>query len=197
MLFDPKAKLSANYSLKDLTTTSQSLSRPNMPTTTEEFENLQLLADTLELLKSRIGPFSIVSAFRTGELQQALKSQGEPVSTGKSYHELGLGIDIYPTTMNITEYFGRILASSTLKNRFVEIAIKPSQNTIHLAVRPVGSTKEVKVMGLDSKSVYKSLSLEDIARYAKPYATSPVVLVGAALALGIMAYSFLASRRTV
>lgn len=171
MAYDLNTKLSAHYTLKNLTQTSQPVSAPNMPTTTDHFNNLKLLADALEMLDAKIGPFNIVSGFRTKELQNLLKSAGEPVATGTSYHEVGLGTDIYPTTMKIAEYFGLILADPELSKRFVEIAIKPSQNTIHLSVRAPGNTKAQKITNLTSKG-YIQLTKDQIMSYVAPFLDS-------------------------
>ena len=103
MAYDPKSQLSAHYTLANLTQTSKPVSTPNLPSSAEHFNNLKLLADALEYLDSKIGPFNIMSGYRTKELQNLLKSAGEPVATGTSFHELGLGVDIYPTTMKIAE----------------------------------------------------------------------------------------------
>jgi hypothetical protein len=74
--------------------------------------------------------------------------------------------------MSITEMFGRILANESLKNKFAEIAIKPSQNAIHLSVNTPADTRTPKVLGLNNEGIYTRLSLDDIVRYITPYMTS-------------------------
>lgn len=166
---DPSTMLSAHYSIGNLSATSQPVTQANLPSTTTQLSNMQYLADTLEMLDSEVGPFSLLSSFRTKELQNLLAAAGEPTASGTSFHELGRAVDITPTTMGITEMFGRILANSDLKNRFVEIAIKPSQNALHLAVNVPDDTRTPKVLGLNADNVYKSLSAEEILPYITPY----------------------------
>lgn len=171
-LYDPNAQLSPNYNLGDLTVTNQSLSYPNLPDSTAQFENLTFLADVLEELNAKIGAFRIPSAFRTKELQDKLTAEGQPTSEKTSFHELGRGVDIIPTTMSITDYFGRILADENLKNKFVEIAIKPGQGSIHLAINVPGDVREPRVMGLNTEGSYVRLSLDEIANYIAPFMES-------------------------
>ena len=164
--------LSPNYSISALSQTSKPLMTPNLPTTEDQLYNMSVLAKTLESLRSIIGPFSIISGFRTKELQQLLASSGEPVAAGVSYHELGLAVDIYPTNMSIDEFFGRLLSDEPLKAQFAEIAIKPKQNSIHLSVNTPDNMKEPKILGLNNDNVYGRLSLDDIANYIAPYMAS-------------------------
>lgn len=171
-MFDPNAMLSQHYSLGDLTQTSQMLMRPNFPENVQQFDNLTYLADILERLNHEIGPFQILSGFRTKELQSILAGQGEPVASGISFHEVGRGVDITPTSMSTAEYFGLILAIEDLKNQFAEIAIKPSQNAIHLAINVPGDVREPKITGLNSEGVYARLTLDEIANYLSPFVES-------------------------
>ena len=80
--------LSQNFSLGDLVVTEQILQNPNLPSTQEHMDNLTTLAQTLDEMMSQIGPFQILSGFRTQELQQALKEGGNPTSPGTSFHEV-------------------------------------------------------------------------------------------------------------
>jgi hypothetical protein len=164
--------LSAHYSLANLTATNQNLSEPNLPQNANQYDNLVFLANMLEELDAKIGPFQYLSGFRTGELQNKLASQGEPTATGTSFHELGRAVDIAPTTMTPTEYFGRLLADEELKNKFSEIAIKPSQNALHLSINVRGDERTPKVLGLNQDGVYAKLGLDEIAGYIQPYMQS-------------------------
>lgn len=172
-LYDPNAQLSTHYTLADFTKTNQALSEPNLPAEAYQFENLTYLADTKERLDHEIGPSEILSGFRTKELQNALTASGEPTGSGSmSFHETGRGIDIFPTTMSIADYFGRILANENLKSQFAEIAIKPSQNAIHLAINVPGDIREPKITGLTSEGIYARLNLDEIANYIAPFMNS-------------------------
>ena len=144
--------LSQNFSLGDLVVTEQILQNPNLPSTQEHMDNLTTLAQTLDEMMSQIGPFQILSGFRTQELQQALKEGGNPTSPGTSFHEVGRSIDFYPTTMPVGEYFARLLANEGLKAKFAEIAYKPAQNAIHVAVNVPGDTRVTKILKLNSET---------------------------------------------
>jgi hypothetical protein len=166
MAYDRNMILSTNYTLGDLCITTQMLMQPNLPSDQNTLNNLIALADVLEQLNSSIGPFSVLSGFRTKELQRVLGESGNPISQGLSFHEIGRGVDIYPGTMSISDYFGRILADQNLTNEFAEISIKPGQNSIHLAINVPGDTRTPRITGLDSGSnTYQALSESSIENY--------------------------------
>lgn len=172
LLYDPNAMLSEHYSLGNLTVTNQQLSAPNMPESADHFQNLTYTADILERLDHEVGPFRILSGYRTKELQNALAAAGEPTATGTSFHEIGRAVDIAPTTMTPAEYFGRILANENLKSQFSEISIKPSQNALHLAINIPGDVRDPKVMGLNDAGSYVRLTLDEITSYIQPFMAS-------------------------
>ena len=172
-MYSPTAKLSEHFTLDQFTKTNQPLSQPNMPDQIWQFENLEILADVGERLIYEIGPFDVISAFRTNELQRALASSGEPTGSGSmSFHEAGRAFDIFPRTMSITEFFGRILANEELQSLFTEIAIKPTQNTLHLAINVPGDIRSPKITALNQEGVYAKLSLDEIASYIEPFMAS-------------------------
>lgn len=173
MFYTEDTRLSASFILEDLTKTSQVLAMPNLPLLTEKwiFDNLLLLADTLEYLQSAVGPFIVISGYRTNELQKKLAESGEPTGTGntKSFHEVGRGVDIYPTTMGIADFFGRLLANENLRLKFSEISIKPSQNALHLAINVPGDVRTPKITGLNTANEYQRLTPEEIQGYIQKY----------------------------
>jgi hypothetical protein len=136
------------------------------------FDNLVLLADMCEELTSKIGPFTIASGFRTRELQEQLIAEGEPATTKMSFHEAGRALDIGPTSMGITEFFAKILADPELRMKFAEIAIKPTQNALHLAINVPGDERTPKITALDDQKNYVKLSLDQIEAYIAPYMAS-------------------------
>jgi hypothetical protein len=167
-MYDLNAPLSAHYTLGQFVVTNQPLSQPNLPTEIAHYDNLVLLADMKERLDQYIGPSNIVSAYRTKELQEALRASGEPTASGKSFHELGRAFDIYPSNMSIADFFGKILASP-LRSEFAEIAIKPAQNALHLSINVPGDVREPKVTGLNSQGSYVRLTADEIASYIQPF----------------------------
>lgn len=181
MFYFEDTRLSNSYILGDLTKTSQILALPNSPDDQTEkwiFANLILLAQVLEYLEQQIGPFVIISGFRTAELQAALKNEGAPVGSGttKSFHEVGRAVDIYPSTMSIDDYFGKMLANEEIRTMFAEISIKPSQNSLHLAINVPGDARAPKILGLNSENKYVNLTSAEIQNYISKYSTAPEVL---------------------
>jgi hypothetical protein len=170
---DANTMMSAHYSLGNLTATQQQLTSPNMPSTQEQMNNLSVLAQDLEELTQSIGPFNILSGFRTPELQNVLGQEGNPVSAGLSFHELGRAVDLYPTTMTVNEFVSRLLANESLKIKFVEIAMKPSQNAIHLAVNIPSDTRAPRILVLNASGAYAPMSDQDIEAMISPYIPTP------------------------
>ena len=165
-------QLSPSFTMADLTITNHAVD--NRPTLQSEHDNLVRLAEMLERLQADVGPFTILSAFRSTALQEMLRSEGEPVAAGKSFHELGTGVDLTPKTMSNEEFYGRLAAlvgTSDVPGPWYgvlsEIAYKPTQNAIHLALAT--SYKQNVFMALNTAGTYAKLTLEEIENYAKPY----------------------------
>jgi hypothetical protein len=163
----PDSMLSTNYSIADLCLTNQSLTAPNFPDSQYQLDNLVLLADMLENLTTNVGPFTILSGFRTHELQVALKEGGAPTGSGAlSFHEVGRAVDINPTSMSLADYFGTILANQDLANQFAELALKPSQNAIHMSINVPGDTRTPRILVLDpTTNSYVKATTDQIASY--------------------------------
>lgn len=174
-MYNVNTVLNERYSLNDLIQTSQNLSQPNIPTSSTHFENLGRLADVLIDLEALIGPFKIHSAYRTKELQNALSQAGEPTSQSVSFHELGRAVDIEPLNMELAQAFGTILASS-MKNQFAEIAFKPSQGSLHLAINTPDDFRWPKVLGLDDAKKYGKLTEEEVETYASSSGYVPTAI---------------------
>jgi len=167
MGYDGSESLFGPYTLANLCVTQTGLY--NIPQDQTTFNNLQSLAALLSGLTTDVGPFTILSGYRTPAVQAALASSGEPVPpAGKlSFHEVGLAADIAPTTMTLAEFFGRMLAAG-YQSLTSEIAFKPSQNSIHLAV--VVPYKQGVVLALDpTTNTYGPLSQDAVDSYADPY----------------------------
>jgi hypothetical protein len=167
MGYDGSEDLFGPYNLSDLCVTQTGL--PNLPQDLTTFNNLQSLAALLSGLTTDVGPFTVLSGFRTPAVQAALASSGEPVPpAGKlSFHEVGLAADIAPTTMPLAQFFGMMLAAG-YQDLCAEIAYKPSQNSIHLAVAV--PYKVGVVLALDpTTNTYGPLSQDAVDSYADPY----------------------------
>jgi len=196
--------LSKYFSLKDLTKTS--LPGDNTPTP-EALSNLKKLAQVLDILKEKVGPFDVISAYRSPANQAALKSgaQGGASATQAatmSFHSQGLAADIVPKTMNANQYFSAIAENPTLKNMLGEIAVKtngPYLNpamTLHISVAT--STKQGVLMYVDSAGKYIRLASSEVKsfldRYRKPLAIAAGGL-GILTAAAFAVWMFLKSRR--
>lgn len=163
-------QLNAKYKLDDLTITNAPY--PNTPTDSE-LKNIKWLADTLLELEHDIGPFQLISAFRCGIVQNWVKGfplDLLPPKRSKSFHEAGMAADIFPTTMTIQDYFGKILASEKWKSKLGEIALKPSQNTLHISLPT--ETKVGLAMVMDEAGNYIKIAADEIEAWAKPFLAS-------------------------
>lgn len=157
--FDPETQLTKNFKVKDFIKTDTGLQNyPNQA----QYNNIKnILAPTMQKLYDDIGPFKIISAFRTKEVQQKVSGK---ITTTVSFHEAALAVDILPTTMPIDIYFGKILASSVWMEKLYEIFLKPPQNTIHLSVSVDSRKGLVKIMN-DEKTSYVAATLDQIQSY--------------------------------
>lgn len=199
---DPQ--ISKYFTLADLTRTDQSAD--NTPDA-NSLVNLNQLGKLLDQIYDLVGPFNVLSAFRSKAVEDALSASGQPTAEAAgghvSFHTVGLAADINPTTMSLDEFFGKILAQmgtadqpGPLWNQMTEIGYKPSQGSIHVAGAVTYRAINV-VLSLQDDGTYGRLSPEKILEYMSPYvqqaitdveqaATSPsgiagILAVGAAL----------------
>jgi hypothetical protein len=155
--------LFGKYTLADLTITNTGL--PNMPTEDQEIQNLTWLAKVLGQLEDSIGPFTLISAFRSPAVQQDVGA-GAVAAGKKSFHEVGLAADIYPTTMTLDDYFGKIL-DSEWRQKLGEIIYKKSQNTIHIGL-PTSAIRG-KIMFREANGTYRLMTQDEIDQLAGPH----------------------------
>lgn len=163
MSIDPNMKLYGKYLLKDLCQTQTGL--PNLPDNDAYIQNLIWLAKVLEQLEMSLGPFSVLSGFRTKAVQVAVSGKD---SSLKSFHEVGMAVDIWPISDSIDAYFGKII-SSEWRNKLGEIYIKPSQNSIHISLPTEKYRGVLKVLKNGS---YVTMTEEEISKYMGPYVQS-------------------------
>lgn len=148
MIFDPNEQISRYFKLKDLCVTQTGID--NTPDQTAYNYIKFTMAPALDELYDYIGPFKVISCFRNPQIQDKVETYK---SNAKSFHEFGLASDIYPETMSIEIFFGKILADPYWQTIFYEIFLKPPQNTIHLSIDPQKRKPLIKVMNND-KSAY-------------------------------------------
>lgn len=189
--YDPEKQITKNFKVKDFLITNTGL--PNHPTQSYYNNIVNILAPNMQKLYDDIGPFKLISGFRTQAVQEKVSGKK---STTLSFHEAGLAVDILPTTMSIDSYFGKILASPVWMNKLYEIFLKPPQNTIHLSVSVDGRKGLVKIMN-DEKTSYVAATVEQIQKYisdaSRAIASTIASAPGRTLALlggGLLAFAF-------
>lgn len=195
--------LSKYFSLKDLTVTS--LPGDNSPTP-EALSNLKKLAQVLDTLRDKIGPFQVISAYRSPSIQAALKSGAQGSASASqaanlSFHSQGLAADIVPSTMNANAYFSAIAANPAIKNMLGEIAVKtngPYLNpavTLHISVAT--PSKQGVLMYVDSAGKYIRLAQSEISQFLSKYKAPLVVTAGISvfLAAAFAIFMFIRSRK--
>jgi len=134
----------------------------------DELANLKWLATFLEEVYSTVGPFEVVSGFRTKQLQELLRSEGEPTAARKSFHEAGMAVDVYPTNMSLEEFYWLLVSS--FYGRIGEPSIKAAQNAVHFAL-PTPSNIS-KIMALNSETgVYEKIDEATIQQKITQYAS--------------------------
>lgn len=155
MSYDPNLHLFGKYRLKDLTITSTG--EPNLPTSQYQINNLKWLAKVLEQLEASIGPFAILSAFRSHDVQEMVGPGA--VGEGKlSFHEVGMAVDISPLTMTIEEYISKIM-NSEWRSKLGEIIFKKDQNSLHLGLP---TAKYRGVFKLRENGTYRPMTKAEI-----------------------------------
>lgn len=167
----PERQLSERYTIADLTKTSEDVE--NLPGY-EHLENLTKLAELLERIEDLVGKFTVHSAFRSAALQDVLNPDVRTTASGKSYHELGLAADISPWFMPLDQMFAKIITDPALKSSFAEIAIKPSQGSIHVAAGgPNG-----KLLFAEPDGKYRALTGTEIASYTGKASENKIAIAG-------------------
>jgi len=146
---DLNTKLSRYFYLHDLIPTDTGLS--NIPSTQSEISNLTKLANTLDTLRDRIGNFSIISAFRSDAVNQAVGG------VGTSYHRQGMAADIVPLSMSAKDYWGKVIADPGIRNSLGEIALK--NTALHISLP--SSTKVGVPMIVNEAGEYIKKSLDE------------------------------------
>lgn len=172
MSFDMNEQISRHFKLKDLCVTQTGID--NTPDQTSYNYLKNTMAPALDELYDYIGPFKVISCYRNPQIQDKVETY---VSNTKSFHEFGLAVDLYPETMSIDIFFGKILSDPYWMSVFYEIFLKPPQNTIHLSIDPQKRKPIVKVMN-DNKTAYviaTDSQIEKLIADAKNYDDSFMV----------------------
>lgn len=169
-MIDPNMTLHGKYKLKDLCITNTGLD--NTPTEDLHVNNLRWLAVVLSELEPSLGPFTVLSAYRTREVNNKVTGNNDP-NRKTSFHEVGMAVDFYPLNQSINTYFGRLITTEW-KEKLGEIILKPKQNSIHIGL-PTSSYKgAIKILDPQTNS-YRYMTPEEIEEHSEPYrmSTSP------------------------
>lgn len=189
-------QLSKRFTLESLSKTSTGVTNtPNQAVIVE----LTKLAYILDEIYDTIGPFTITSAYRSQETQEALKSSGNVQAISKSYHTTGQAADITPTKEGVGSFFFKLVADKNLSSKLGGFAIK--NNTIHL---DTDTTKRVAIpMKVMSDGSYVRLRLDEIQAGLDKYGLTVVQAAGLSMglvallgALGFLVYKIYYAKRS-
>lgn len=193
MLTSPK--LSKYFTLSDLTITS--VQQPNVPTP-EALENLKKLAALADLLYDQIGPFKVISGYRSPQVQSALKSGAGGSSAASqaathSFHSLGMALDLVPTSMTAQQFWAEIATRPELKNKLGEIAIK--QTALHISLAT--PNKQGVLMYVDKAGKYIRMAADEVSAFVSKHKKVVVAVagIGLPLALGFAFFMWFKSRQ--
>lgn len=155
MLLIPDRKLSSRYWLSDLTAsdTSDRLGIDNSPYALQHQANLERLAGLLERVYSTIGPFSVVSGFRSSELNSAI-----PGSSTSSLHLSGMAVDIIPQ-MNYEDFWIKLYASP-LRTQLGEITLKRPTQNLHISLPTQNIQGQARIQNSDRS--YSTMTMDQI-----------------------------------
>jgi hypothetical protein len=175
---DPDEMYSKYYRLADLTQTS--LPFPNLPLDQATQDNLRKLAQTLDVIRDRIGSFTIASVYRSPENQAALKHGAQGAASAKmaathSYHSQGLAADITPTNNMTTKEFAQaIYQDELLKTMVGQIVDKAEggQHSIHFSIQTRLFPKATP-MKVASNGQYIRMTPTEIGSWLSSQALSP------------------------
>lgn len=129
---EPSLKLSKYFNVADLSGTSTGID--NRPPISLK-PKLINMAQTLDFLYDKVGPFRVVSSYRSKDVNDEVG--GSPTSR----HLAGDAADITPTTMGAEEFWANILRDDELKNSFGHIAYKKHQGNLHITLPFMSDSK--------------------------------------------------------
>lgn len=173
MALNLDAKISKYFTLRDLTKTGQGTA--NIPNAAE-LKQLTILAGLLDRLFDEVGPFTVLSAFRSEATQAKLKTTETAAAKKKSFHELGMAADITPKNTDIFTYWLKVIDLPWVKKGGLgEIALKTPQNAVHIS-NGVKGFKEYVLMEQDVAKNYMRVSPARLAQIRKNYGANGAVV---------------------
>ncbi len=159
-------QLSKYFDYAKMTATSSGL--PNLPPA-DVLATLRRLAQELDVLYERVGPFKIISAFRSQDLQDLLRTQTNQ-AVARSGHTGGMAADIQPLSGDLKSYMARAYSDPVVRPKFGAFALK--NNTIHVELpmpnaNPPKATLTPMYVGTDG--LYYRFSQTDLGKILSQY----------------------------
>ena len=178
-------QLSPSFTLAQLTHTDTGIS--NTPPASL-MTNGTNLAKTLEILKTKVGPFDVLSGYRSQAVQDKLKEEGAPAAD-VSLHTKFLAADIKPTTMEPAPFFRKIANDPEIRKLLGEIAVK--RESLHISL-PTSTKKELFMYLVDMD--YIPMTLKEAQIFIWRWRIPVGSILGLA-AIGYLMYLYLGKGR--
>ena len=164
---DLNMTLYGKYTIGDLCITETGLD--NTPTEDLHINNLRWLAIVLSELEPSLGSFTILSAYRTREVNNKVTGNSDP-NRKTSFHEVGMAVDFHPIGQTINSYFGKLITTEW-RNKLGEIILKPKQNSIHIGLPTASYKGAIKILDPKTGS-YRYMTEEEIEHYSEGFKNS-------------------------
>lgn len=118
-------QISKHFTLEQLTATSFPI-KNIVPSSL--MNNLRILGEVLDFIYDNVGPFKLISVYRSQELQDYIRKYGSETekkqAVAKSYHSTAQAADIAPTTMSVVAFMAKIAQSPQVLKKIGAFAIK-------------------------------------------------------------------------
>lgn len=171
-------QLSPHFTLEDLIVTDQK-GVDNTPTGTEAQNLRRLAVELLEPLYERVGPFRVISAYRSPALNAKLAGSNAQVSS-TSYHMQGIAADIVPlSSLGVRPYLAKMIQSGI---PFGEAFVK--NTALHVSL-PTATKRNVAGEVVNNK--YFSFDAEELKKFLAENAGS-IAGIGGIAAVGALIY---------
>lgn len=176
------------FSLAELTRTDTGLS--NTPTAADE-PKLKKLGSVMDTIYEKIGPFKIVSGYRSPAVQQQLKKSGNTQAVSTSYHSTGQAADIMPVGQSVQSFFAKITTTPSVKNLLGGYAIKT--NVIHFDTNT--AARVGVAMYVDKAGQYIRFGANELQNFISKNKTAVAVGGGAIILIGAAVAAFVIMNR--